>query len=226
MLAYAAPRRSAERRPAPHAMLVILVAHIAAIAAVMSARMDLPEKISRSPIMIDLIDAPKPPPPPDPQPQPRALPQPSQSTLDTPRVLIPVPQPRIDPVDTRPMPQPNLGPAIGPAITPPPPTLLPLPPRPIETVRTGPRFDTPQSALRPPYPASKLDSDEEAALKLRLTIDERGRVVAVDPVGRADPAFLASARRHLLARWRYQPATENGRAVASSTVITLRFEIQ
>ena len=225
MLAYAAPRRSAERRPAPHAMLVILVVHIAAIAAVMSARMDLPERIQRSPTFVDLIDAPKPPPP-EPEPQPRNQPAPSQSTLDIPPSIVPVPTPALDPIDTRPMPEPNPGPVIGPAITPPPPTLLPLPPRPIAIVRTGPRFATPQSALRPPYPASKLDSDEEAALKLRLAIDERGRVVAVDPVGPADPAFLASARKHLLARWRYQPATENGRAVPSSTVITLRFEIE
>ena len=36
-------------------------------------------------------------------------------------------------------------------------------------------------------------------LRLRLTIDARGRVVAVEPVGRADRAFLAAARRHLLA---------------------------
>jgi protein TonB len=93
-------------------------------------------------------------------------------------------------------------------------------------VRVGPRLATPASALRPPYPSSKLDSQEEAALKLRLQIDVRGRVTAVDPVGPADPAFLASARRHLIAKWRYQPATVDGQAVASTTVITLRFQIE
>jgi len=67
--------------------------------------------------------------------------------------------------------------------------------------------------------------DEEAVLKLSLTIDERGRVVSVEPVGRADPAFLAAARRHLLAHWRYKPASEDGRAVSSTTVITLRFQL-
>ena len=41
-----------------------------------------------------------------------------------------------------------------------------------------------------------------------------------------DPSFLAAARKHLLAHWRYAPATEDGRAIASSTVITLRFELQ
>ena len=70
-----------------------------------------------------------------------------------------------------------------------------------------------------------MASDEEASLRLRLSIDARGRVVAVEPVGSADRAFLAAARRHLLAHWRYQPATEDGRAVASTTVITLRFEL-
>ncbi len=62
-------------------------------------------------------------------------------------------------------------------------------------------------------------------LTLRLTIDERGRVVAVTPLGRADPAFLDAARRHLLAHWRYRPASEGGRAIASSATVTLHFEI-
>jgi protein TonB len=70
-----------------------------------------------------------------------------------------------------------------------------------------------------------LLSEEEATLKLRLSVDERGRVVAVDPVGRADAVFLAAARRHLVAHWRYKPATADGRAVVSSTVITLRFQL-
>ena len=67
--------------------------------------------------------------------------------------------------------------------------------------------------------------EQEATLKLRLAIDERGRVVAVDPVGHADPAFLAAARRHILKAWRYQPAKEGNKAIASSTVITLKFEL-
>ena len=69
-------------------------------------------------------------------------------------------------------------------------------------------------------------TEEEAVLRLRLSIDPRGRVTAVEPVGAADPAFLASARSHLLRYWRYRPATEDGRAVASSLVITLRFELE
>jgi protein TonB len=124
--------------------------------------------------------------------------------LDPP-IALPVPQPGL--IVPTPVPQPRIQP-------------VPNPP-----VRVGPRFATPADAVRPPYPPSKIDRDEEAVLRLKLSIDPRGRVVAVEPVGRADPAFLAAARRHLLAHWRYKPATEDGRAIASSTTITLRFEL-
>jgi protein TonB len=87
------------------------------------------------------------------------------------------------------------------------------------------RLLTPPAELKPPYPPSKLLSEEEAVLTLRLVIDERGRVVSVDPVGRADSAFLEAARRYMIARWRYQPATDDGRAISSSLTVTLRFEL-
>lgn len=226
MLAYAASRRTtAQRRPSPQAMLAIAVAHVAVIAAVMSARMDLPEKLKPRPTEVDLIRLPPPPPPPEPQ--PRAEPRPAPSAIDIPPVIQPIPQPRL-PVDVQPVPVPlTPGPVIGSAV----PRPLPEPgiapqPRPAPPVRTGPRFATPDHALRPPYPPSKIDSGEEASLRLRLTIDERGRVTSVEPVGAADRAFLAAARRHLIAKWRYRPATEDGRAVASSTIITLRFELE
>jgi protein TonB len=138
-------------------------------------------------------------------------------------VIVPVPQPKIDQLDPTPVPfVPNNQPLIQPGVEPrPTPSIAAKAP-----VRVAARFITPASELRPPYPRSKLDTEEEASLRLRLSIDERGRVVAVEPVGKADPAFLAAARRHLLARWRYAPATEDGRAVASSTTITLRFQIE
>jgi protein TonB len=84
---------------------------------------------------------------------------------------------------------------------------------------------TPPSELKPPYPQSKLLTGEEATLKLALSIDEHGRVVAVEPVGPADKVFLDAARRYLIAHWRYRPATLDGRPVASNLTITLRFEL-
>ena len=218
MLAYAAHRRRiAQRHSAPHVMLVIIVGHIALIAAVMSAKMDVPDRI-RDITKVELIRVP--PPPPKHVPPPKQMPKPSESRIDRLPAIVPVPQPRVDPIDPRPIPALPSLPAVRPLPNPEP-RIAPVP----APVRVGPRFATPADAVRPPYPASKIASDEEAVLRLRLSIDPRGRVVAVEPVGRADPAFLAAARRHLLAHWRYKPATEDGRAIASSTVITLRFEL-
>jgi protein TonB len=215
MLAYAAHRRRiAQRHSAPHLMLAIVAAHIGLIAAVMSARMDLPERVLDPPTVVRPIPIPEPPaqqPPP-----PRA----SQPTIDRMPSIVDVPRPieRLDPPILLPIPDPGV---IGPSPAPQP----RLDPLPRDPVRVGPRFATPPSAIRPPYPPSKIESGEEAVLRLRLSIDPAGRVVAVEPIGRADPAFLAAARHHIAARWRYRPATEDGRAVASSTVITLRFEL-
>jgi protein TonB len=219
MLAYAAHRRTiAGRKPAPRALLVIIVAHIALIAAVMSAKMVIPEREDDR-TEVELIRLPPPPPP---EPQPRADPRPSESQVQQVPRVVPVPLPVDKPVDTSPVPaDPN--PTIGSAVFPQP-RLDPLPL--IEPlVRVGPRFATPPSAVRPPYPGSKIASGEEASLRLRLSISPQGRVVAVEPVGAADPSFLAAARKHLLARWKYQPATEGGRPIASSTVISLRFQL-
>lgn len=216
MLAYAAHRRRiAERHSAPHVMLVIIAAHVAVIAAVMSAKMDLPQRIFRPPTAVDLLPLPALPPEP---PQPVLQPKSSPSTIDRVPVIVPVPQPAGDAHDPTPIPLPTPGAGtIGPTVEP-----LAL----ADPVRIAARFATPPSAIRPPYPASKIQSEEEAVLKLRLSIDLRGRVVAVEPVGRADPAFLTAARHHLMAHWRYRPATEGGRAVASTTLITLRFELE
>ena len=223
MLAYAAHRRSpAERRSSPQAMLVVAVAHVAAIAVVMSAKMDLPTRVRDAVTSVELIELAKPPPPPEPQ--PRVQPKTAPSVVDRVPPVVPVPQPRADTLDPTPLPlPPSGGDIVGPPV-------IPLPrvdgiavPAP---VRVGPRFATPDHLLRPPYPASKIEDGEEASLRLRLSIDERGRVTAVEPAGRADPAFLEAARRHLKAKWRYKPATEDGRAVASTTLITLRFELE
>jgi protein TonB len=67
--------------------------------------------------------------------------------------------------------------------------------------------------------------EEEATLRLRLTIDTGGRVTAVEPVGAADPSFLEAARRHILRAWRYKPAMEDGVAVPSTITINLSFRL-
>lgn len=218
MLAYAANApRIAERRSAPNAMLFIVAGHVAVIAAVMSARMDLPRKLFDPPIVVTPIPIPQ---PPTPDPNPRNPTQPNSGpTIDHPTPIDRLPGP--SPTDLGPL-TPDPGPIGGAGINlPPEPQPIPL----ADPVRLGPQLLTPVSELKPPYPSSKLLTEEEATLKLRLTIDEHGRVTAVEPVGRVDGVFLAAARRHLIGHWRYKPASVDGRPISSSMVVTLRFQL-
>jgi periplasmic protein TonB len=208
----------AQRRSSPNAMLAIIAAHVAAIAALMSAKMDLPRAITDPPTIIDFIQQDDPPPPVDLRPaEPTQRPT---SVIDQPRPLVPAPPTDSEIVDSRPAPVPDFREIVGPSLEP------PRAVQPVVPVKVAARLLTPATDLKPDYPRSKLASGEEAVLRLKLTIDERGRVIAAEPVGPADPAFLEAARRHLLARWRYRRATEDGRAVASWTLITLRFELE
>lgn len=60
---------------------------------------------------------------------------------------------------------------------------------------------------------------------LRLTIAANGRVTSVEPAGPSDATFLAAARRHILAHWRYRPASEDGAAVATALTVQLSFKL-
>ena len=219
MLAYAAKTpRAAVRAGSPRALFLIIAGHAVLIGAVMTAKKEMGPGLPFVPTKI--IDIPIKPPPPEPQsPQPKPAPQPS--FIERPVTVVDVPSIVPIPLDKGPPIVPWNPPAIGDG-----------PPLPIvnspkeQPVRVAAIFRTPDSALRPPYPVSKLRLEEEATLKLRLSIDVRGRVTAVEPVGAADPQFLDAARRHIIRAWRYKPATEDGVAVVSSTVITLSFRLE
>ena len=212
MLAYAP--RPERRRFSPAALSLIVGAHAVALVAVMTARMNLPDSTSEPPLFIRSIALPDEPKPP----KPKAPNTPSTTTYTLPNPVIdppPMPGPAAEPLPPAPAPNPGVGAAVYP----------PAPPIDPPVVRRGPRFTTPADDVRPPYPDAMRAQEKEGVLRLRLSIDERGRVVAVDPVGKAEPAFLAAARRHILKAWRYAPAMEGDRAIAASTVITLEFKL-
>lgn len=221
MLAYAANApRFADRRKSPKALLLIVGAHAAALGVLMTAKMDVDSSGGFTRTIVDLIKVP--PPPPEivpPPPKPDVKPQPTRTFIDRTERIIPLDRtgPLVqNPPDNPPPPGPVAG--TGVKIVPQPPIHAP--------VRIAARFNTPEWALKPPYPLAKRNAEEEATLRLRLSIDDRGRVIAVEPLGNVDPVFLSAARKHLIAKWRYRPATEDGRPVHSSTVVTLRFELE
>ena len=216
MSVYASTPGFVDQQPHPRTLFLIIAGHVALIAVVMAAKMDLPARILNRPIVVQLIPEPT---PPDPEPQPPHDPT-TKAQPTTPKTEVKIAATQHQTIDTTPSNDPfpfplgNGADPVGPG-----PTIA------ADPVRTGPRFATPASELQPPYPESKRRLEEEATLKLRLAIDPAGRVTSVDPVGTADRTFLDAARRHILAHWRYKPATQDGRAIASSTVITLRFEL-
>ena len=95
--------------------------------------------------------------------------------MKRPEPLVPIPVTDGPVVSTVPDPMPDPGPVIGTNPDPGPVTPTITPP-----VRVGPRFATPQHLIEPPYPPDKQRLEEEAVLRLKLSIDERGRVVAVE----------------------------------------------
>ena len=218
MLAYVANRpRIGARQSSPNAMMFVICAHLIVIAVVLSAKMSMPRPIN-SPIPIISVPIAKAPPLRPPAAAP-AQPPAATFTKAHQRVVTVAPTPAQLPANSgnneaEPI-------AIGSLAIP---ALPPLLPRPFPASSDA-QLLTPLSDLKPPYPETKLMTGEEASLTLRLSIDEHGQVTAVDPVGRVDPVFLAAARRHLLEHWRYKPAMKDGRAVASTTVVTLHFEL-
>ena len=215
MLAYAANRpRIAARRPSPNSMLFIASAHVVAIAVLMSAKMDLPGTIFDPPIKI--IDLPAPPAPPRPVDPGQSHRKPLEISDPQPLIALP-PMPG---EQAQPDPNPGAATVTGPATDP----FAGTEGKPL-ALDSGPVLNTPAGELKPPYPRSKLLLEEEASLTLKLSIDALGRVVAVEPVGRADRIFLDAARRHLIAHWRYRPAMSDGHSVPATLITTLHFRL-
>ena len=94
MLAYAANApRNAERRSSPNALLAIIAGHVALVALVMSAKMDLPARIVDGRITLIPIRPVEPPPPPN-QPQPPTA-HSQLSTVTQPQPNVPLPPTQI-----------------------------------------------------------------------------------------------------------------------------------
>jgi protein TonB len=220
MLAYAAnSRRVAGRSNSPGALVLVIAGHAALIAAVLAAKMDVVTLLPDDPTkLIEVPIAPPPLPGPIVQPKPRQHLATQPSFIDRSETIVDMDANNSASLAQVPTLE-DIGAVIGTDLSfIDPPTLVP--------VRVAARFNTPASALKPPYPNDKRRLEEEATLRLRLTIDARGRVTRVEPVGAADPSFLEAARRHILRAWRYKPATEDGVAIGSSTVITLSFRLE
>jgi protein TonB len=93
----------------------------------------------------------------------------------------------------------------------------------IMKARPDPRFT---DAFRPDYPPALRREGLEGNVRVRVTIDARGRVSAVELVSASNPIFFEETRRQALRSWRFVPATRDGVAVDSVQTMTVRFRLE
>jgi len=170
---------------------------------------------------------------PPPQPDVQTPQQPQISRLDVPPRVIPTPVPSVPVASERGLAPP--GPVIGtnPDPTPPagagtqplvrPPVTRPAVRDPVRTeAQFDPRF---ASALQPPYPLSEEREEREGAVSVRVTIAPDGRVTAVERLSATNEAFWRATQRQALSRWRFKPATVDGKPVQSTKTLRVRFQL-
>lgn len=176
-----------------------------------------------------------PPPPMDePPPQREKAVAPPISRIDVPPRVIPTPVPTIPVRNDRTFVPP--GPIAG--DDPAPPSggggggslpvrevvVPPKPPLPRPVIRVAAQFDS-GSTLQPPYPVAEERAEREGQVQVRVTIGPDGRVASIERVSATSDAFWRATERHARSRWRFKPATEDGRPVQSSKVLTIYFRL-
>ena len=215
-------RSGYSNRRSPAALAAALALNGGAVALLIAVPMTFKvmsgdEPIYTYPIPID------PPPPPVADPPPEAKQRPAQPSMPRPaRDERPI---AVDPI----VPLGDNGPIAinytpidtGPG------TVTPsvVPPREPVMVKAmpDPRF---ADAFHPDYPPALRREGLEGRVTVRVTIDEHGRVIAVEQVSATDPAFFEATRRQALRAWRFRPATRDGMPVQSEQTLTVQFRLE
>jgi len=210
------------RKLSPTGLALVIAMHAAALGAL--AFLKGPEILERIKPTI-IFDVPVPPDPePEPQPEPphdqRQIPQ-QPTRIDTvpPMVDAPVDGPVV--AERGPPPLPPLG-GVGPET---------IPPARVEPVATpvriaavvDPRYS---GDLQPPYPPSEERAQRGGTVRVRVTIGADGRVKAIEQLSATSEAFWRATERHARTRWRFRPATLDGRPVESTKTMNVYFRIE
>lgn len=216
----------------PLTLPLIVAAHGAVLTALALSTVEVPFGPKSKPTVVKNIQIPNDPPP-EPKVEPRTSEQPSQvpSIPDTTTLPFPNPTwsaPPAPPVPPPPVPVPevpvgdaNVLPAPAPPIPEPAPTPLPPAPPPVRVEAT----QDPRISFQPPYPDSLQQRGEEGRAIVRVLIGPDGRVKQVEELSATHPAFMSATVRHARARWRFRPATVDGRPVESWKRMTVTFTL-
>ena len=210
-----------EKRRSPVSLAAVIGLHATALGAViLFGTTTFVRQVEQNPDVINIPLPKEPPPIPRPEPrQDRQMPQHQSVPTPTPPDAPPVSQNPIQTGPAQPQ-QPPVGP-VGPVQT----AAATIPHIP-EPVRHGaevdPRF---RDALQPPYPPDRERLQQDGRVRVRITIGADGRVTAIEQLSATHEAFWRATQRQAMNRWRFRPATVDGRPVASTMVMTVTFRI-
>jgi len=203
-----------QKRGSPTGFALVVAVHVAALAALALAKGPEFIRPNLGPLVIKSIPIP-PEPPVRPRVEPRRPQQQSSMTVAPTPTPIPTAFPRVDP-------------------TPFPPPLDTSPPG-DEDVRIA-RVELPAPVrheaaliprdLQPPYPLSEQRAQRSGSVRVRLTIGPDGRVTEVQRLSATSDAFWRVTEHQALTRWRFRPATLDGRPVETSREMTVTFRIE
>ncbi len=89
--------------------------------------------------------------------------------------------------------------------------------------KTQPRY---RSAPKPPYPRSLRARQVEGTVRVRIAVSAHGKPTQVNILGTSGyREFDSTARSWIMSRWSFVPATQNGRAIASSVTTRIHFTL-
>jgi protein TonB len=211
-----------QQRRSPVSLALVVALHAAGFGALILAGGT--QFLQQPPLRTTIVDVTI---PPDPEPIPPREVEPQRPTqwpvfIDTVPPLGPVNDNR--PTTGSSDPGPSVVGDPGPRVVESPPTRPPDPP---PLVRREPQLD-PRYArdLQPPYPAQELRAERDGLVRIRLTIAPNGRVAAVQRLSATSDAFWRVTEQQALRRWRFRPATLDGRPVQGVKEMTVNFRIQ
>jgi len=78
----------------------------------------------------------------------------------------------------------------------------------------------------PDYPRSARLRGEQGRVTLLVQVDATGRVTHAAVLGSSGHAALDQAAEDAVRRWRFEPATQQGRAVFSTTTVNITFRLE
>lgn len=214
-----------QQRRSPTSFALVVALHAAGLGAVILAGSTQFIQEVRGPLVVRTI--PIPPDPPLVTPPPRDRVEPNRPTrdpifIDTTRPVGPVNDNNAAQGESDPGPPAfaDAGTGIGDTV----PQLPPDPPPPVRReAQLDPRY---AGDLQPPYPRGEEAAGRVGSVRIRLTIAPNGRVTAVERLQATSDAFWQVTQRQALNRWRFRPATLDGRPVQGVKVMTVNFRIE